>query len=434
MAIIVGRRDASPLISSAAPISVPDKSPTEEFAQGIKAAAVGFQLGKDVVGTASDLVTLGTKALQDTPEEKRAAFDKQQAELAENRFQKLKAERDSRFERSARNRDMLQTMGGMVRDKPDDAYKSGDDLLAAGDYEGAAAAYEKIAGQFAGPGDKRGEEALRRAENARNEPVFTVATKLDKDGQYDAAISELQNIAASNPELKDDANFRIELLEEQKRSALTRRKTAMEAETWEEAQRLMKTKDYQDLSPEDAMRKAAMDMAAEEMGPRPVLWKEVQTKALIAASQTDPKVRQRMLAEVLTNFDKSGGLGVPVENWYDMWTGDHIVKARANIVNLFKMTPEQAAKVEKTLAEAADKREFTRLRAPESASLVTSRQASAFKDATLSSLAPGEARSRRIVANASSRRASAMSRRATQDVKESKQRMKHKAVKYFTLT
>lgn len=63
MAIIIGRRDDGALISTAGPIAVPQKTPTQEFAQGVSAMTTAYSLGKTAVKDAADLALLGGKAV-----------------------------------------------------------------------------------------------------------------------------------------------------------------------------------------------------------------------------------------------------------------------------------------------------------------------------------------------------------------------------------
>ena len=359
MAIIVGRRDASPLISTAAPVHVPDKTPTEEFAQGAKAAYLTYALGKEVVTDASKLATLGVKAFQDTPQEKQAKFDEELKKKTEENYQRLREAKRKAEENNRRRAEMWKNRGDyldtisrlkgrysdpfVLHDVDQSIFKDADELMSQGKFFEAESAYRMLAAKFPDQGDKRSEEALRRAENAKNEFAFGRATSLEKAGKDAEAIEELDRLAESNPALKEEAEFRKSIISEA--VAKEKQEAIYNASSWEEAQRIMRTEKFKELSPEESMRKVSADMAAAAMGPRPIAYKEVQAQALMAAAEQNPVKRNAMMQKVLSDFDKSGGVGVPIENFWDMWTGDHIVKARQSIINQFKITPTQAAKI-----------------------------------------------------------------------------------------
>tara|TARA_E500000331_G_scaffold50507_2_gene43648 strand:+ start:1897 stop:3906 length:2010 start_codon:yes stop_codon:yes gene_type:complete len=384
MAIIVGRRDASPLVSTAAPVHVPDKTPTEELAQGAKAAYLTYALGKEVVTDASKLATLGVKAFQDTPQEKQAKFDEDLKKRTEENYQKLREAKSKVEEDKRRKAEMLKNRGGYLGtisklkstytdpDVDPSVFKDADELMSQGKFFEAESAYRMMASKFSDHEDKRGQEALRRAENAKNEFAFGRATSLEKAGKDAEAIEELDRLAESNPALKEEAEFRKSIISEA--VAKEKQEAIYNASSWEEAQRMMRTEKFKELSPEESMRKVSADMAAAAMGPRPIAYKEVQAQALMAAAEQNPVKRNAMMMKVLSDFDKSGGVGVPIDNFWDMWTGDHIVKARQSIINQFKITPTQAAKImteistqAKNVAMASESGERMRLMPTEAA-------------------------------------------------------------------
>lgn len=301
MAIIVGRRDASPLISSAGPVAVPDKTPTEEFAQGIKAASAAYDLGKEVVADTSKVVTLGVQMARDTPEEARAKHAQKLKEREEQLYQQYKS----------------------IRDREDQQALD----------------------------DKVPYNAIEQMGEGGKIPDLDRAFELEKAGKNDEALALYEHTMKTAgqgmfPEVTAQVGQRIERLKRvTQRGIQGEPSNPFLEDTWEKARQATRDRRISGGTPDQTLHNLAREKAKRDVGPAPVSWRDIKNAAVIAAAEKDPAVRKQMLLEAQASLEAAGGLGVPVDSWTDIFTGNHLRKAHGELREMFKMSALEASQL-----------------------------------------------------------------------------------------
>jgi len=393
MAIIVGRRDASPLISTAAPVHVPDKTPTEEFAQGVKAVSAAWDLGGKVIDTATKIAGKASDVVSGMQRKSAEESAQEEVKKREEERKKLQAQLD--MARSGRRSSVF--VAAEEADKAGDWKKAAklygqairDPDLPLDAYSEANARYNDVAARA---GQKVVAYGSRGAEVGKIQQfLIDQGYAIEKDDVWgdktqnaiDAWKKTKSNINVAPSELKaigaesgsDEAvkafnagaygragtlfmkaykeSGKAIPLYNAARAAEMAGQTDRAIELFEQYEKVetgmgksLAREKVLELSMKKLPKLNARDIVEKKMG---ITYQEAQVRMAELRMEPDLAKRSAGGMEVIRLFNKSGGEGTPFRSFNDYLTGGHLLEANRNLSK--GITPAPLAMMKQNMAQ-----------------------------------------------------------------------------------